>query len=190
MADRLKRTLEPLSSVFLREVERRAGTPVSACYQCHKCSTGCPTGPEMDLLSSQLMRLIHLGADDEVLESKSIWLCVSCEACTTRCPMGIDIAAVMDTLRMMAVERKVALPDARGEQFNRSFLHSVRRHGRVWELGMLTAYKLRSRDVFSDLDKAQKVLMKGKLKLLPKRSGSADEVKMIFRRAEEEDEAR
>jgi heterodisulfide reductase subunit C len=188
MADKPKP--EALSSVFLRDVEQRAGTPVSACYQCHKCSTGCPTGPEMDLQSSQLMRLIHLGADDEVLESQSIWLCASCETCTTRCPMGIDVAAVMDTLRMMAVERKVEIPDGRGEQFSRSFLHSVRRHGRVWELGMLTAYKLRSRDIFSDVEKAPKMLMKGKLKLLPKPSRSADEVKKVFRRAEEEDEAR
>ncbi len=185
MADRLV-----FSTEFLREVERRSGTSVSACYQCHKCSTGCPTGPEMDLQSSQLMRLIHLGADDEVLGSKGIWMCASCETCTTRCPMGIDVAGVMDTLRMMAVERKVEIPDARGEQFSRSFLHSIRRHGRVWELGMLTAYKLRSGDVVRDLDKAPNMLMKGKLKLLPKPSGGADEVKKIFRRAKEEDEAR
>lgn len=173
----------------MREVERRSGTAVSACYQCHKCSTGCPTAAEMDVLSSQVMRLIHLGAEDEVLTSRGIWMCASCEACTTRCPMGIDIAAVMDALRIMAVERKVAIPDARGEQFNRSFLHSVRRHGRVWELGMLAAYKLRSRDVFSDMDKAPRMLAKRKLALRPNRSGSADEVKEIFRRAEEEDKA-
>jgi heterodisulfide reductase subunit C len=101
----------------------------------------------MDVSASQVMRLIHLGAEREVLESRSIWLCVSCETCTTRCPMGIDIAGVMDILRIMAVERKVDLPDARVEAFNRSFLRSVRRHGRVYEMGMLTAYKLRSRDL-------------------------------------------
>ncbi len=176
-------------TAFLREVERRSGTLVSACYQCHKCSTGCPTAAEMDLLSSQVMRMIQLGAE-EVLESQSIWMCASCEACTTRCPMEIDIAAVMDALRMMAVERKVGIPDARGEQFHRSFLKSVRRHGRVWELGMLAAYKLRSRDVLKDVDKAPKMLAKGKLALRPKRSGSVGEVKEVFRRAEQEEKAR
>jgi len=175
---------------FLREVERRSGTPVSACFQCHKCSTGCPIGLEMDLLSSQIMRLIHLGAEAEVLGSQAIWLCASCEACTTRCPMAIDIAGVMDSLRMMAVERKVALPDARGEQFNRSFLRSVRHHGRVFELGMMIAYKLRSREFFADADKAPQMLKKGKLSLLPKRSGSAGEVRKIFRKAEEEEKQR
>lgn len=175
---------------LLSEVERRSGTPVSACFQCHKCSTGCPIGPDMDLLSSQIMRLIHLGAEDELLESKSIWLCASCEACSTRCPMEIDIAAVMDTLRMMAVERKAAVPDKRGKEFNRSFLNSVRRHGRVFELGMLAFYKLRCLDLFSDVDKFPKMLAKGKISLLPKRSGAASEVKQVFKRAEEEEKKR
>ena len=183
-------TLEWNGNAFLREVQERSGAPVSACFQCHKCSTGCPIGPEMDLLSSQPMRLIHLGAEAEVLGSQAIWLCASCEACTTRCPMSIDIAGVMDTLRMMAVDRKIALPDARGEQFNRSFLGSVRRHGRVYELGMMVAYKLRSREFFADAEKAPRMLAKGKLSLLPKRSGSAGEVREAFRRAEEEEKKR
>ncbi len=183
-------TLEWKAPEFLREVERRSGTQVSACFQCHKCSTGCPVGPDMDLLSSQVMRLIHLGQERDALESRAIWLCASCEACTTRCPMRIDIAAVMDALRVMAVERQADLPDACGEQFNRSFLRSVRRHGRVYELGMMTAYKLRSRDFLTDAEKTGSMMAKGKLSLLPKRSGSAAEVREVFRRAEEEEKKR
>ena len=144
----------------------------------------------MDYLPSQIMRLIHLGEKTEVLESNAIWLCASCEACTTRCPMGIDIAGVMDALRIIAVEHKAPVPDARGEKFNRSFLSSVRRHGRVFELGMLTAYKLRCRDLFADVDKAPKMLAKGKLALLPTRSRNAVEVREVFRRAEEEEKKR
>ncbi|HPA45912.1 MAG TPA: 4Fe-4S dicluster domain-containing protein [bacterium] len=183
-------TLEWKDIAFLREVERRSGTPVSACFQCHKCSTGCPIGAEMEFLSSQIMRLIHLGEEEKVLKSHSIWLCASCEACTTRCPMGIDIAGVMDILRIMAVERKLTDPRTRGETFHRSFLSSVRRHGRVFELGMLTAYKLRCADFLTDLDKAPKLWAKGKLSLLPKRSADVAEVKEIFRKAEEEEKNR
>ena len=175
---------------FCREVERRSGAPVSACFQCHKCSTGCPVGREMDVMSSQVMRLIHLGAAQEILESRGIWICASCEACTTRCPMDIDIAGVMDTLRMMAVEHKAAIPDSRGEAWNRSFLNSVRRHGRVFEMGALMAYKLRSRDLFSDVDKGPKMLARKKLSFRPSKSGAAGEVKEIFRRAQEEEEQR
>ncbi len=183
-------TLTWQNTTFLNEVQRRSGTPVSACFQCHKCSTGCPIGPEMDWLSSQVMRLIHLGEEDQALQSQAIWLCASCEACTTRCPMGIDVAGVMDALRIMAVEREVDLPDARGEKFNRSFLGSVRRHGRVFEFGMLAAYKLRSGDLFSDVGKLPQMLAKGKISLLPKRSGEAKRLGEIYRRAEEEEKQR
>ncbi|MGD0899754.1 MAG: 4Fe-4S dicluster domain-containing protein [Thermoguttaceae bacterium] len=175
---------------LLHEVQDRAGTPVAACFQCHKCTTGCPMGPEMDFLPSQVMRLVHLGAEAELLGSQAIWQCASCEACTARCPMGIDIAAVMDALRIMAIDRKVALPDARGKQFNRSFLGSVRRHGRVFEMGMMAFYKLRTLDLFSDVGKVPAMLAKGKLALLPHRSGSAKQVREVFRRAQEEEEKR
>jgi heterodisulfide reductase subunit C len=169
------------------EVERRSGTPVNACFQCHKCASGCPVGPDLDLLPSQIMRLVHLGAADEVLRSQAIWLCASCEACTTRCPMEIDIAAVMDTLRMMAIERQTPLQDGHGKQFNRSFLGSVRRHGRIFEAGMLAFYKLRSGDFFSDVAKVPEMLAKGKLAILPHGSSGAKEVRAVFRRAAEED---
>jgi heterodisulfide reductase subunit C len=184
------RQIEWADPAFLREVERRSGAPVSACFQCHKCSSGCPVGPDVDLLSSQVMRLITLGEKDEVLESEAIWACASCEACTARCPMGIDIAAVMDTLRMMAVERKAALADTRGSSFNRAFLTSVRWHGRVFEAGMMALYKLISRDFFSDMEKLPKMLAKRKLSFLPHFSRSAKQVRKVFKRAEEEEKSR
>jgi heterodisulfide reductase subunit C2 len=175
---------------FLREVERRSGTKVSACLQCHKCSTGCPSGEDMDLLSSQIMRLIHLGASSEVVTSRAIWLCASCETCTTRCPMGIDIAAVMDTLRMIAVERGGKLPSARGKQFNQAFLNSVRRHGRAFELETLLSYKLRSGTFFADMDKAPEMFAKGKLVLMPKESPSVGQVRQVFEHAIQEEKKR
>jgi len=175
---------------LLREVERRSGALVSACLQCHKCSVGCPVGPDMDLLSSQIIRLIHLGEADKVLESEAIWACASCEACTTRCPMGIDIAAVMDALRMMAVERKAAVGDTRGPSFNKAFLTSVRWHGRVFEFGMMTLYKIFSRDFLADLDKVPRMLAKRKLAFLPHFSRSAKDVRRAFKRAREEEKKR
>jgi heterodisulfide reductase subunit C len=179
-------TLQWYGADLADEIQRRSGANPLACFQCHKCSTGCPIGPDMDLLSSQIMRLIHLGAEAEVLQSKAIWLCASCEACTTRCPQGIDIAAVMDTLRMLAIERKTALPDNHAKHFNRSFLGSVRRHGRVFEAGMLAVYKLRSGDLFTDVGKLPQMLAKGKISILPHRSGAKNEVRNVFKRADEE----
>lgn len=172
---------------FLREVEKRSHTRVSACFQCHKCSTGCPVGQDMEVMSSQIMRLIHLGADQEVLESNAIWLCASCEACTTRCPMGIDIAAVMDALRIMAVERNVQIPNQKSRKFGSAMLGSVRRHGRVFELETVFNYKMATLDLFSDMDKAAKLFAKGKLSFLPNRSGSVKQVRKIFERTKREE---
>jgi heterodisulfide reductase subunit C len=186
----MNNTLEWTDTALLKEVERRSGSPVSACLQCHKCSVGCPVGPDMDLMSSQIMRLIHLGAEKELLESQAIWACASCEACTTRCPMGIDIAAVMDVLRMMAVERRAAVTDTRGRSFNRAFLTSVRWHGRVFEAGMMTLYKLASRDLFSDMDKVPRMLAKHKLSFRPHFSANGKAVRRVFKRAEQEETKR
>jgi heterodisulfide reductase subunit C len=169
------------------EVRRHSGAEAGACFQCHKCSTGCPVGPDMDHLPSQIMRLVQLGAEGEALASRAIWLCASCEACTTRCPMGIDVAAVMDALRIMAVDRQVFLPSSRGPRFNRCFLGSVRRHGRVYEMGMMASFKMRSFDLLSDADKVPRMLAQGKLSVFPNRSGDVKEVRKIFRRAEEEE---
>ncbi|MGO8880246.1 MAG: heterodisulfide reductase subunit C, partial [Desulfomonilaceae bacterium] len=33
---------------------------INQCYQCGKCSAGCPVAPEMDLLPHQLVRLAVL----------------------------------------------------------------------------------------------------------------------------------
>jgi heterodisulfide reductase subunit C len=183
-------TIESRPTGFMREVERLSGTQVSACYQCHKCSTGCPIAQETDWLSSQVMRLIHLGAEDTLLTSNAIWLCASCETCTSRCPMDIDVAAVMDTLKMMAVKRGAILGTTRDKKFGRAFLGSVRRHGRAFELELILSYKLSTLDLFGDMDKVPKMFSRGKLRLLPKRSRSAGKVRRIFSRAGKEENKR
>jgi heterodisulfide reductase subunit C len=58
----------------------------------------------------------------------------------------------------------------------------------VFEMGMMAFYKLRTFDLFSDVGKVPQMLSKGKLSLLPKRSGGAGEVREVFRRAEEEEQ--
>ena len=188
MGIRIKREVK--TSAILNSVQELSGVNLSLCYYCKKCTSGCPVAVYTGITPSEIVRRLQLGVGDELFDSEIIWLCASCEACTTRCPMDIDIAGVMDTLRMMAVERKVAIPDARGATFNRSFLGSVRRYGRVFELGMLAVYKLCSGELFSDVGKFPQMLAKGKISLLPKRSGEAKRIRQVFRRAEEEDRRR
>ena len=174
--------LQLTDGTFLREVEDLSGAKVSACLQCHKCSAGCPVAEETDLRSSQLMRLVHFGEADEIFASRAIWLCASCEACTSRCPMDIDVAAVVDALRMMAVSRRAPLAMKNVDRFNRSFLKSVRRHGRVFEMGMMTGYSLKTGTLFSNIGKATTMFARGRLALMPRKSGGRREVRDVMKK--------
>ncbi|MBO7680034.1 MAG: 4Fe-4S dicluster domain-containing protein, partial [Thermoguttaceae bacterium] len=59
-------------------VERLAHTHLADCYQCGKCTAGCPRGDVMDNPPARLMRLSQIGAVEEAARSESIWQCVSC----------------------------------------------------------------------------------------------------------------
>jgi heterodisulfide reductase subunit C len=153
---------------------------VQDCYQCQRCSAGCPVAFAMDLKPHQIMQAISLGMKDRVLSSRTPWVCASCYTCTTRCPNEIDIAKVMDWLRQVAlaegrmpVEREVAL-------FHRAFLDSIRSHGRVHELGMMARYKTKTGKFFEDLKLGWKMFLKGKLKIWPSRLRRRREIAELF----------
>jgi len=61
----------------------------------------------MDLLPNQVMRLVQLGLDEDIASCKTIWLCASCLACTVRCPKGVDIARVMEALRLLSLRKNI-----------------------------------------------------------------------------------
>lgn len=90
-----------INDPFVRKVEELSGQNLMACYQCGKCSAGCPAIAQMDILPNQIIRLAQLGMKDELLASKAIWLCASCMTCNTRCPKGINIAEVIEAIRLI-----------------------------------------------------------------------------------------
>ena len=92
-----------LRSPFVGNVERIAGQKLMACYQCGKCSAGCPMAPHMDILPNQMIRMAQLWMKERLLASNAIWACVSCMTCNTRCPKNIRIAEVIESLRDMAL---------------------------------------------------------------------------------------
>lgn len=153
---------------FTKEVEKRSGQDISICYQCGNCTAGCPAGFAYDRQVSQIMRGLQLGLKEQVLSSDSIWLCLGCSMCTLRCPNEIDVAGVMETLRHMAREEGfVTVP--RVEKFWLSFLDTVRRFGRTYEIGTMALYMLRSLQLTTDIDLAPMALRKRKLSLMPSR---------------------
>ena len=98
---------ERLRGEFVRKVEEISGQNLLSCYQCGKCSAGCPMVSSMDVLPNQLMRLAQLGLEEDVAESNVVWVCASCLACAVRCPRGVDLAKVMETLRAIALRKNV-----------------------------------------------------------------------------------
>ncbi len=167
---------------FVRQVEEASEQKVSKCYQCGNCMASCAYTFVYDYPVNQIMRLIQLGQKEIVLNSRSIWLCANCQACTTRCPNNLDVARIMETLRIMSrTEETVTEPDIR--IFYDEFLRSVKTFGRVFETGLLPVYNLRASRPFTDMDLAPRVLKKGKLSFLPSRINGRKEIAGIFERA-------
>ena len=167
-------------SGLIHIVEEMSDVDLSVCYQCKKCTSGCPVANITESPPSEIVRRLHLGAGNELLGSDLVWLCLSCETCTARCPMDIDVASVMDALRALALERGASLPESDIPLFNRVFLKTLKTFGRLYELPMLAAYKIRTRTFMKDTDKFPTMLEKGKIALLPPSGADKRAVKRIF----------
>jgi len=153
-------------SGLAKEIYFRSGENVYLCFQCQKCSSGCPVNFAMDYTPAQLLDAIRLGEEDLVLSSKTAWLCACCETCTTRCPQELDLAKVMDTVKMIAMERRIpALPKVFA--FYDSFLSDLKIFGRIYELGLIMWLKLRTKEFTKDLGLGMEMMKKGNLKILP-----------------------
>ena len=124
-------------------VEKLAHTKVADCYQCGKCSAGCPMSDKMDVIPSTLIRLVQYGDVNEAAQSASVWQCVSCQTCSTRCPKSVNIAGVLDALKQISIERKIV--NKRFKRiviFQKAFLDTIRRNGRTNELELVAGFKI------------------------------------------------
>lgn len=153
----------PLAEV----VQEQTGQNAFLCYQCAKCSAGCPLGDYFDIAPNQVLRAVQLDRRDVVLGAKAIWLCASCQACTTRCPQGLDLARMMDALKGIATAEGVppAVPEV--ATFQRVFLRNAGVLGRAYELGLILEMNLRTRRPFKDVPMGMVMLAKRKVKVLP-----------------------
>jgi len=103
---RVRLSAESVRNELVRRVEEYSGQDLMACYQCGKCAAGCPVAFAMDMLPSQVIRLVQLGQVEEALESETIWFCAACQTCYARCPKGVDLSRIMEALREIALQEK------------------------------------------------------------------------------------
>ncbi len=168
------------TSDFLYQISKASDQPLSLCYHCHKCTAGCPALAEMEYGPDQILHMIQLGEKERLLASRDIWLCASCETCGARCPNEIDLAPVMDVLRSMALAERAPIAEPEAAKFHRLFLRVLRHTGRMHEALLLGGYKLWTRRLLDDMDSGARMLLKGKLPLLPKLVKDRQAVKIIF----------
>ena len=159
----------PVETSLIVEVKRLSSQHVEDCYHCHKCTAGCPVVGAMDYGPDRILRMLTLEQKEPILLSKDIWLCAGCYTCATRCPNAIDIAAVMDALRQLAIaggyragERDVLL-------FHKLFVSVLKHLGRSHEAITLGLFKVLSRQpLLNDMGAGAGLFLRGKIPLLPR----------------------
>lgn len=174
------------SAPIKEQVEELSGEKVKKCYQCGKCTAGCPVAFAMDNPPRQILRLLQVGLIKEALESNSVWICASCQTCYARCPRGVNIPRVMEAVRIMA-KNKGIMPEKNIKLFEDLFLKSVENNGRVHEMGLIVMYNLMSMQPFKDVTLAPKLFLDGKISPFPHKVKNPSEIKKLFERVREKE---
>lgn len=173
-------------------VQKATGQSVAACYQCGKCSAGCPLAAESDLTPNQVLRMLQLRQpqmDEKILRSMAIWLCLTCQTCLSRCPKEVDLPKVMDFLRSESLRRGLVNPNAKDiVDFHESFVSAINACGRVFEMGLITSYKMKSKHFFQDMLVAPQMFKRGKLHLIPHMIEGRKAVQDIIKRSKQKKE--
>ncbi len=93
-----------LSTDLAKFIREECGENVYLCYQCEKCSSGCPTVPAMRYRPAQMMRLAQFGMGDVLATDASIWRCTNCDNCTVHCPHGISVRRLVEVMRQKVMQ--------------------------------------------------------------------------------------
>jgi heterodisulfide reductase subunit C2 len=161
--------IDPKKDPLLKIVNHLSRQSTSMCWHCRTCTSGCPFAEHMDIQPNQIIRLVQMGLSREALHSKTIWICVGCHTCSTQCPNCIDIAAVMDALRQLALRDGITPAEDEIYRFHKYVYESIQRHGRLNKLQAMLQFKIGTGQLFTDLQLGMRMLTRGKLEVLPQR---------------------
>ena len=94
-----------VQSVNLNRLDRRRfeSWPYSQeiCLTCGVCSSSCPVSGIDRFDPRKLVRMIALGFEKEVIESRWPWICTMCGKCEHVCPMQINIPDMVRSIRWL-----------------------------------------------------------------------------------------
>ena len=77
------------------------------CITCGMCASSCPASGIDGFDPRKLIRMISLGLEAAILESRWPWICTLCAKCENVCPMEIDIADAVRNIRALREREKV-----------------------------------------------------------------------------------
>ncbi len=152
---------------FRHEIESLSGQNVNLCFQCSKCSAGCPLADKMDLKPAQVMHSIRLGREESVLNSTAIWLCLGCETCSARCPQQVEPAAAMNAARIIALQKGIKPAVKEIGIYYRGFVDNMRLNGKIHDASVAGITQLLSGQLIESLPLAWKLLVRGRVKPPP-----------------------
>lgn len=176
---------------FGKNIASASGVDLFACYQCGKCTNGCPVTFAMDYHPQQIIRMVQLGLREEIAHARSMWVCASCETCFTRCPNEIDIPKLMDHLKRWVLSQGERPAEGAVAAFHQVFIDAIRRFGRVNETFLMGVYqikaakaeqKLNPKEMLKNLKLGIRMLKRGRLTLIPQKTGGTQAVRKLFKK--------
>lgn len=103
----IKISPKTIKKEFIDKVKELSGQDIYKCMQCGMCGGSCPMAGQLADLPRKVMRMVQLGLEENIADCKTYWTCASCHGCTVNCPRGIDIAKVMEALRLLILRKDI-----------------------------------------------------------------------------------
>ncbi|MDR3554506.1 MAG: 4Fe-4S dicluster domain-containing protein [Syntrophobacteraceae bacterium] len=92
---------------FIEKINQLSGQDIRLCFQCGTCGGACPMSENMQTLPRRIMRMLQFGMAHRIADVETGWECASCHSCTVSCPRGIDVARVMEAVRLLVLRKNI-----------------------------------------------------------------------------------
>lgn len=73
----------------------------NVCFTCGTCASGCPVAGIDGFDPRKFVRMLVLGMEDELIESRWPWICTMCGRGEYACPMGVKITDLIRKVRSL-----------------------------------------------------------------------------------------
>jgi len=113
----LETTKKPDLALRLKILTKIGEQKPQNCFQCIRCTSGCPSMKMLELKPHEIVSLASLGFIEELVTSGIVWTCATCLKCKERCPQAVAPVDLILALRNLAVEKEAKVPE--------SFMHSL-----------------------------------------------------------------